>query len=407
MDNYVLTKFFTVSNYLCSFCKYADIMKSTFKKVFNMKIIIPSKLIKTFTSAVILISLFHLIPCADLSEVPKDSLYFTNGKFTVIDTEKYPDFLFARSGIKKTIMIIDKMRNSVYLVPNNGPQIPIHAKGFELQHLDRLKTGVDSRVQLMITPKIQITLGEKTTVLFYQKQNKFYFKVEVGNARISASEITAENKYFLETNEFFSEINIGDFVCSVSKTEGSTLFSIIGDLPVEVIRKTSLILVSNDIVTQTKSAELKRSKLNNHHKVFVEDELNFNFISTNQGVSLNELVSSILAAPKDLLTRLSSGSSDEKGNAQLFDEVATYIYQSKSMSLISRGEAQAVARIIISYGKNLNSLKLAEPNGEGNNDDYLKELQNQMLLKANKLKELEEQLLREAAEAEAKAKAIK
>lgn len=346
--------------------------------------------------------------CEDSSTTPKESLYFTNGKFTVNEIEKYPDFLLARNGINSENLKVNQMRNSVFIVPTNGPQIPVHASGFILLSTDRLKTGVDSRVNLMISSKVQMTLGEKTSVLFYQKQNKQYFKIESGNIRLIATELSNENKIYLETNEFKCEINKGDFAISVAKESGSSIYIQSGELAVETGNPSTLPLVKGEILTQIKGTELKRSKINHTHIEFVEDNLNTNFNQTNKGINLNDLVNSILVAPKPLIAKLASTNTDEKASAQLFDEVASFVYQNKAMPRISRGEAQAVARIIISYGKDLSALKIPDSaNGEGNREDYLKELQNQMLLKAEKLKDLEEQFLREAEEAEKKAKSIK
>ena len=167
---------------------------------------------------------------ADLNDIPKEGLYFTNGKFTVIELEKYPDFLFARNGLKKLNLKIEKIRKEVFIIPHNGPQIPLHADGFEILHLDKLKTGVDSRVILMINPTMQLVLGEKTIVQFRQNLNKFFFTIEAGNARLLATEITLENKYFLETSEFVSDISSGDFFVSASKMEGSSIFCVTGSL---------------------------------------------------------------------------------------------------------------------------------------------------------------------------------
>lgn len=345
---------------------------------------------------------------ADLSEVPKSNLYFTNGKFTVIGTEKYADFLMARNGLKNLNFKIENLQRDVFIIPSSGPQIPIKASGFELQNWDKLKTGANSRATVMITPNIQLTLGEKSIIQFYQKKNKFYFKIEMGNIRLVATELSIDNKYFLETSDFLAEVSLGEYVGSVSKIDGSSFICLSGSLGLCLPKDLSIshTLTTGDIYTQGKNMELKQNKINANHMAFFEDDLNFNYDITNEGLNLYELVSSILSAPQTLLSRISSSEQDEKANAQLFDEVVNFIYQSKTMPLISQAEAQAVARMILTYGKDINNLKAFEKR-KGSRDDYLKELQNQMLMKADKLKELEEKLLREAKEAEDKAKAIK
>ena len=346
---------------------------------------------------------------ADLSEIPKEGLYFTNGKFTVIEFEKYQDFLYARNGINKLNLKIEKIRNDVFISPSNGPQIPIHVGGFELLSLDKLKTGLDSRVILMITPKIQMTLGEKTIVQFYQKQNKFYFKLETGNIRISATELSPDNKYYFETAENITEISKGDFVASASKTEGTSMFTLSGSLFICLQKDYSISQTINlgDIFTLSKTGETKLSKTNIIHQNFVNDELNFNFTTTDKNVSIFDLLNNITSSQQSLLTKLSNNNQSDKESAQLFDDVTRFIYQDKLGPKISRAEAQAMARMIIFNGKDLTSNKAINSKEEDNHSDYLKELQSQMLIKANKLKELEEQLLRESKEAELKAKSIK
>lgn len=347
---------------------------------------------------------------ADLSEVPGEGLYFAKGKETVFETEKYQDFLLERNGKSIINFKIAQLKNDVFICPKNGPQIPIQLSGYELLDEDTLKTGIDSRVIVYITPNIKMTLGEKTIITFYKINKKYFFKVIEGNVRVISSEDTLDSRFYLETGEFISEISKGDFVTSASTTEGSSLIVVGGSfftcLQSDISISTKI--NTNEIYTLIKNLAPKKSKINIIHQNFIEDKLNFEFEVSNQGSTINALLNRMTNAPKGLITRLSLTNLTEKDNIQLFNEITQFLMQGNSNLTFARHEAQAVAKLITQL-KSVEKIEEAIPKTKFDveRDEALKDRQMQMEQKAKDLKELEDKLFKEAKEAEEKAKAIK
>lgn len=347
---------------------------------------------------------------ADLSEVPGEGIYFCKAQSTVFETEIYPDFLLERNGKTKTNFKVAQLKNDVFICPKNGPQIPIQLSGYELLEGDTLKTGVDSRVVVYITPSLKITLGEKTIVKLYKINKKFFLKVVSGNIRILSSEEPTDTKYYFETEEFISEITKGDFVTSVSRTEGSSIINISGYLTVTLQRDLSVsfnVKVS-EIYTLIKNAPPKSASITNIHQNFIEDKLNFEFEISNQGSTINALLNRMTNAPQGLLTRLSLTNLTEKEKVQLYNEVTEFLMQGNSNLTFKRHEAEAVAKLLTQLKNNDKKeepIKKTKFNAQ--KEEILKDRQTQALEKAKQLKDLEEKLIQEAKEAEEKAKAIK
>lgn len=347
---------------------------------------------------------------ADLSEVPGEGIYFAKDQLTIFETEKYQDFLLERNGKSKENLKIAQLKNDVFICPKNGPQIPIQLSGYELLEEDTLKTGIDSRVILYITPNLKMTLGEKTIVNFYKINKKYFFKVISGNIRIVSSEDSSDSRFYLETEELISEISKGDFVSSVSKAEGSSVIVVSGSLTACLQKDISIStnLNTSDIYTLLKSLPPKNSKVNIIHQNFIEDKLNFEFDVSNQGSTINALLNRMTNAPQGLLTRLSLTNLTEKDKTQLSNEIIQFLMQGNSNLIFKQHEAQAIAKLITQL-KSLDKIEEASPKSKFDveKDEALKDRQTQMEQKAQKLKELEDKLIQEANEAEEKAKAIK
>lgn len=347
---------------------------------------------------------------ADLSEVPGEGIYFAKGKTTIFETEKYQDFLLDRNGKSKENFKIAQLQNDVFICPKDGPQIPIQLSGYELLDEDTLKTGINSRVIVYITPNIKMTLGEKTAIHFYKINKKYFFKVIAGNVRINSSEDSLDSRYFVESEEFISEISKGDFVISASKSEGSSLIVVSGSLFTCLQSDISIStkINPNEIYSLLKNKEPKNARTNIIHQNFIEDKLNFEFEVSNQGSTINALLNRMKSAPQGLLTRLSLTNLTEKDSIQLYDEITQFLMQGNSNLTFSRYEAQAIAKLITQL-KSIEKIEAAIPKSKFDveRDEALKGKQMQMEEKAKNLKELEDKLFQEAKEAEEKARAIK
>ncbi|PCJ62522.1 MAG: hypothetical protein COA79_03155 [Planctomycetota bacterium] len=341
--------------------------------------------------------------------------YFTNGTETVIALQKRFDTLLQRTNYESfdfgyKIQLKD-FKNSMTLHPKDLPPTHVSLAGYYFKSGDRIETKGNSRCTLEINESLLITLGEKSSIAFHYSKKSLTITVKKGNVQVKSIKKLEDLNIQFETSDIIIPITDNRFVISYAKSNGTSIINSSADF--NGISQADLTLSIECIsgkITHVNQKELRVMATRNSHYQIIKEELNWNYQKKSKKtfqnysdnlhlpIKLNEKINALLRKDKNLPTSI-----NEEIRKAVFKEVNSAVTIDEQNIIIALG----IENLKKPYQNKQQMLKQKKQLEFNKKEAEFKRIHKQMTDKADKLKALELEYLKQAEEAEKKAKQSK